>query len=144
MQLTVNWSLHAGTGLGRGALWHVFYRVYIEISVAVCFVIFVVFKYSVTYFYCRYIRMSGLFWHIAAYSQGCLFFVCYIVDLVLCYVLFVCTASPVLFLPQLSAEIKSSQKPASIICHIAQWQNLFNITIMCPTSSHLSLCFWSN
>ena len=38
--------------------------------------------------------MPGRFWHIAAYLQGCLVFVCY-VELFWCYVLFVCTASPV-------------------------------------------------
>ena len=38
--------------------------------------------------------MPGRFWHIAAYLQGCLVFVCY-VELFWCYVFFVCTASPV-------------------------------------------------
>ena len=38
--------------------------------------------------------MPGRFWHIAAYLQGCLDFVCY-VELFWCYVFFVCTASPV-------------------------------------------------
>ena len=37
--------------------------------------------------------VPGRFWHIAAYLQGCLVFVCYL-ELFWCYVLFVCTASP--------------------------------------------------